>query len=353
MLSVKSSFVRVPMKSSLAFRSFAVFALLTQHLAIFAQDVAKAQGAIALQETISAKELPDGYKPYKVKTAGTPGIMDSFRSIMPFMMMGGSSQAPETARIVQLVELSELIWSKGEMTNMWGTDYILAYRLDVNLRDVQIRPEEHSGMPPMKLQLVMIKPSEIVQISPDTVWTKENLAHWLEGEKGAHMHPGAQSESARFNDAQTAAKQTQSLSNIKQMALGLLIYAADYDDLFPAAQSTKAVRFVIYPYVKNLDVFRSKNPIGSEFNFNTALSGVSQVDIPDPVGTVLLYEPIAWPDGTRVVAFADGHAKKVNEQTWSSISKTLKAKFKRTAKKMLPADYGVKEDPLFKSRQDK
>lgn len=72
-----------------------------------------------------------------------------------------------------------------------------------------------------------------------------------------------------FAQAKEAAKRTASLSNQKQIALGTLIYAGDYDDTFPMsayiqlpqAPDPRPRVFTVYdavnPYLKNIDVYVS------------------------------------------------------------------------------------------------
>lgn len=73
-----------------------------------------------------------------------------------------------------------------------------------------------------------------------------------------------------FAQAKVAAKSASYLSNTKQMALGMRIYAGDYDDNFvfsqwgpvPGPTGTEAEHWVqrVYPYIKNSQIFL--NPSG-------------------------------------------------------------------------------------------
>jgi len=69
-----------------------------------------------------------------------------------------------------------------------------------------------------------------------------------------------------FAQAKEAAKKSMGLSNVKQMNLACVMYAGDFDDIFPVASLTDASNtqfiwmFSIYPYSKNLEIFR--NPQG-------------------------------------------------------------------------------------------
>ena len=63
-----------------------------------------------------------------------------------------------------------------------------------------------------------------------------------------------------FARARAKAQQNNCLSNTKQMGLGVLMYASDYDDYFPWAWNTlNGLGYhwdtLIYPYVKNVQIF--------------------------------------------------------------------------------------------------
>lgn len=131
----------------------------------------------------------------------------------------------------------------------------------------------------------------------------------------------------------------QTMSNAKQIATGMLMYASDYDDIFPYARDSKTAMLVTTPYVRNRDVFKTLNPAGGEFVFNLKLGGVSESSIPQQHQTPMYCESKAWPDGSRVVAFADSYVKSISAQDWPAIVKALAKSFKRTATKPFPANY--------------
>lgn len=68
-----------------------------------------------------------------------------------------------------------------------------------------------------------------------------------------------------FAQAKEAAKDSSNLSNTKQMGLGVLMYASDYDDYFPLVQRTEPAYTAIFgvatwqtetqPYIKNWSIF--------------------------------------------------------------------------------------------------
>jgi prepilin-type N-terminal cleavage/methylation domain-containing protein/prepilin-type processing-associated H-X9-DG protein len=68
-----------------------------------------------------------------------------------------------------------------------------------------------------------------------------------------------------FARARAKAQQNNCLSNVKQLALGCLMYASDYDDIFPGLETTNSINGaavypnkwsgLVYPYVKNGQLF--------------------------------------------------------------------------------------------------
>ncbi len=160
-----------------------------------------------------------------------------------------------------------------------------------------------------------------------------------------------------FARAREKARANNCLSNVKQIALGMLMYANDYDETFPHASNPPATwtpywRTRIYPYVKNAQLFKcpSNFPVtnsselvpGSTTEYFrrsytsnalgwgwTPLMGQNQAAIPKPAETIMTGESKDdgvmpyWHQGgslewnrltsphskTANYSFADGHAK--------------------------------------------
>jgi prepilin-type N-terminal cleavage/methylation domain-containing protein len=64
-----------------------------------------------------------------------------------------------------------------------------------------------------------------------------------------------------FSQARESARQTSCTSNQKQLALGVLMYAQDYDETFPMSAylanptTVIAVYDMVAPYLKNTEIF--------------------------------------------------------------------------------------------------
>jgi len=79
-----------------------------------------------------------------------------------------------------------------------------------------------------------------------------------------------------FARAREKARQASCLSNVKQLTLGLLMYAQDYDEMFGLAGGWQSARpcqdwwpTAIYPYVKNAQVYACPSNVkqGTTFNY--------------------------------------------------------------------------------------
>jgi len=130
-----------------------------------------------------------------------------------------------------------------------------------------------------------------------------------------------------FARAREKARQTSCLSNLKQLGLGALMYAQDYDELLPwmwqgpgvpwphvpleqAAVSNYTIWAEwIYPYVKNTQLFQCQSqkfttmPYGTfatGYNYNGSssggCSGVALAQIGQPANTIIMYDGLGTMD---------------------------------------------------------
>lgn len=150
---------------------------------------------------------------------------------------------------------------------------------------------------------------------------EENKDNILNGLAGI-LDGGMQGVFAR---AKSAAQRTSALSNAKQIALAVLLYASDHKDKLPSKGDWKKA---IFPYTKTMAIFRTpgiKNPDKvSDFEFNAALAGISQTKISDPAKTVMIYLGKAGKlnfayEGKTIVAFCDGHCKTIDATAAKSL----------------------------------
>ena len=89
--------------------------------------------------------------------------------------------------------------------------------------------------------------------------------------------------------ARDKAMQAVSQSNLRQIALGVILYAQDHNETLPDADQWVDE---IMPYVKTEAVFRDPAAPDQKWSyaFNSNLSGVTMSEIENPAATVLLFE---------------------------------------------------------------
>ncbi len=123
-----------------------------------------------------------------------------------------------------------------------------------------------------------------------------------------------------FTRANAKATQASCQSNLKQIALGMIMFAQDHGETLPASATWNND---IYPYVRNESIFLC--PGGAGYAMNAAVSGVNLTRVKSPAATVLIYEcdkdakPLCVHDGYMNVAYVDGHVKAVPEASVSTL----------------------------------
>lgn len=116
---------------------------------------------------------------------------------------------------------------------------------------------------------------------------------------------------------------TVSIVNLKQIALGLIMYATDWNDVYPKKTWKKDVM----PYLKNASILqppKQENSPATEYLMNAALMGKSMQKLKFPALTVLAYEARGGQvtynhSGKAAVAFADGHVKLITPEEMKKV----------------------------------
>ncbi|MFN4032310.1 MAG: hypothetical protein ACK4ME_01590 [Fimbriimonadales bacterium] len=99
-----------------------------------------------------------------------------------------------------------------------------------------------------------------------------------------------------------ASEREQYLSQAKQIGLALMMYVQDYDEYFPPNLGDMQVAEILYPYVRNRDVFA----VEGTFAFRYLMDGQNLANIERPAETVVGY--LQLPDGQAAI-YGDGHVK--------------------------------------------
>ncbi len=104
-------------------------------------------------------------------------------------------------------------------------------------------------------------------------------------------------------------------SNLKQVALGVMMFSQDHNETFPDATTWETD---VQPYVRDTGLFTCPSGGGEDqsYEMNPALSRANLMQVPNLATTPLVYDA-GFSNGTPphpegwMVAFADGHCKAV------------------------------------------
>lgn len=123
-----------------------------------------------------------------------------------------------------------------------------------------------------------------------------------------------------FARAGGKARETKSLSNLRQLALSAVMYAQEHDERLPAIKTTADItKLLSIPSVVLV------SPCTNEpYAFNYYFSGRSLGSIPEPQIRIIFYEKNPGPDGMRCVAFLDGHVELVQSFAWEDVKRRSK-----------------------------
>jgi prepilin-type processing-associated H-X9-DG protein len=118
-----------------------------------------------------------------------------------------------------------------------------------------------------------------------------------------------------FAQARLKAQETSSVSNLKQVALGTLMYVQDWDERLPPMRDAATMKKAVMPYVKNEAIFKDPRT-GEPYRVNPAASRKSLAQVAAPEQFVLFYESTPSHDNKRAVAYLDGHVKRLDPAEW-------------------------------------
>lgn len=299
-------------------------------VAVFSIAVASAQTSIGslvanphLKASLKPADLPDSFKATMIQVQGANGITSGLSPMLVYGVIGGRSGggSDDTMQALTYVQIA---WTDGSTVQTDAGTFLATYQMD----PVVLMGGEKPNADAELLKLVYVRRDMIVSLSPRPDVTREGMV--------AYFSEPVEAEGVAVP---SLGGKPDAISNLKQAALGMIMYASDWDDELPYVQDSGSAYFVTQPYVKSMDMFKSLNPKGSRILFNMAVAGVNMSEIPEPTKTVLYFDENAWPDGGRPAAFADGHVEYLSASEWAQASKSLHLKLKRKSKP-LPPKYG-------------
>lgn len=305
-----------------------------------------------LPSTIVAADIKSEWKAVRIglSQGSSGGIFDMLMSMMGGMFSSLGSGGGGGNEGLQIMSVAGLSWSSGATMKVGDQEFLVTYRLDMDAALIS-SPEKTPDFSKVPLRLTLVNTKSITSLSPLPEMTKDRYLELLkkmseqprEGQPTSPSTPPEPTEDqAMPARPSTEEDRTAGVQNAKHLALAMVMYAADYDEVFPYAQGTATAKYVTYPYLKSPGSWDTNNPNGTKFLMSMAVAGVELGKIEDPADVVLYYESGVWDDGRRIVVFVDGHVVRADGPAWESAKKSLQLKFPRVGKP-LPRDYGIQE----------
>lgn len=311
------------------FVSLAVCGLLAAPYALAAVQSASPLEALMSGEmaplSLSPGEIGPSFKAMRISYEGGGGADQMFGMYSPFFLMGmaGGGMGSSEMGALALFSTMDVVWTEGKEVELGDELFLVGYKHNFDFLSLAQAESPEKAFAQMKLGLVLIKTSEITAITPMPN-AKPNPFETLMQMGGGMAQPATMDSAEPAYESpghmvETAAADlaAQSTNNLKQIALATIMYSNDYDDQIPYAQSTATAAAITYPYIKNAQVWA--HPAGGRYLFNTSIGGLTICQFENPARVALLFEEGAWPDGTRVVAFVDGHVERLDEGRWAEI----------------------------------
>ncbi|MDR3692622.1 MAG: hypothetical protein P4L46_24795 [Fimbriimonas sp.] len=120
----------------------------------------------------------------------------------------------------------------------------------------------------------------------------------------------------KMNQTRSSAQKTVILSNMKQIALGVLMYANDNNDKIALDQSNLKAR--IAPYLRNANLWKGPDGKLLDVRLNPSLFGKSMTAVAEPAQCVMLSigpkDKLQYFEGQTIIAFVDGHVKLLKKE---------------------------------------
>lgn len=124
-----------------------------------------------------------------------------------------------------------------------------------------------------------------------------------------------------FSHARGNARTTQSVSNLRQLALALQMYAQDNKNKLPVLKTPADMKKALGGYLGGSDQMFISPHTGEPYAPNPAISGKTLAAFANPESIIVFYEKTPGPDGSRCVAFMDGHVEVVQGANWDAVKK--------------------------------
>lgn len=196
-------------------------------------------------------------------------------------------------------------YTKGDSVKIGEETYLVAYRVQTNATNIATLMR--SDTPPRPPKLTPETPLSLCLLNLRGIGSLTDIREFNMDQELA--------ESARVQGEET---QVSTVSNLKQVAMSLLMYTEDYDEVLPPMKNPETAQVALIPYVKSESLFLQPDT-HQPLQPNPLLSYRPVAAFEAPADTPIFYEATPLDRGgsrTRAVAYLDGHVTRVPETDW-------------------------------------
>ena len=218
---------------------------------------------------------------------------------------------------------AQAYYTKGQTVACGDQTFIVAYKVPAAALDfAAIMQMQRGSKPPEPEPLTPDTTLSLALLHLQTLGTLTGIRPFdlaRELADGAQAQERSHAMAEAMGGGRAKAQSIASMSHLKQLGLGLVMYVQDHRNFLPPLTDAAAVREAIKAYINNDAVFvhpQSKEP----YRPNPSLSGKSLAGL-DVSKTVVIYEASAAEDGGRAVLFLDGHVEQVSAARWTELQK--------------------------------
>jgi len=244
--------------------------------------------------SLRLKDLTDEWRRFST-SGGMSGGLESF--LMMAATEGRALPGPS------------VFYTKGQTVTLNTETFLIAYQQEakpVDFRQIMENHELPAQQPltpdtPVNLALLNLRNiGNILDIRPFKL--EEELA-------------AVKEQQTVMSRAREKALQTQSMNNLRQCDIAVLMYAQDHDETLPAFDKQENWNAELA-----LPAQVWKHPLtGEPYKANVKVGGKPLGQFDNPATVVVLYEATTWTDGKRNVAFLDGHIELVSADRWNEL----------------------------------
>ena len=205
-------------------------------------------------------------------------------------------------------------YTKGEVVLLAGETYVIAYQHLI--KPINTMELLRGGTPPEPENLTPETPLSLALIQLRTAGTLSDIRPFNLDQELAEG-AGVTSIVAAERDKGV---NSSSVSNLKQIGLGLAMCADDHNGKLPDMSSPQSMKKALANFIRDEKVFVHPKT-GKLYQPNPSMSG-KEWQGTNTVDAALVYEADPAQDGTRAVLFGDGHVERANETRWLDLKKT-------------------------------